>query len=84
MVVKGFRFQPAQLTVDVGDTVTWQQQDNTTHTLTAGNPSSPSGQFDHQEFGRGEEFAFTFERSGEFPYFCSIHPEGMRGTVKVQ
>jgi plastocyanin len=83
VLVKGFRFQPAELAVDVGDTVTWQQQDNTTHTVTAGTPGSESGLFDHRGFGRGDDFSFTFDRVGEFPYFCAIHPEGMRGTVEV-
>ena len=84
VLVKGFRFQPTQLAVGVGDTVTWQQQDNTTHTITAGRPGSPSGEFDHRGFDQGDEFAFTFEQPGEFRYFCAIHPEGMRGTVTVE
>lgn len=83
VLVKGFRFQPRSASVAVGETITWTQTDNTIHTITAGTPGRPSGAFDHQDFGQGESFSFTFERAGDFPYFCSIHPEGMRGEVKV-
>jgi plastocyanin len=83
VLVRGFRFQPARLAVDVDSTVTWQQQDDTTHTVTAGTPASESGLFDHRGFGQGDTFSFTFDRTGAFSYFCSIHPEAMRGTVEV-
>ncbi len=82
VLVKGFRFQPDQIEVATGDAVIWRQQDNTTHTITAGKPSEQSGLFDH-EVGKGEEFSFTFDEAGSFSYFCRIHPEGMRGTVEV-
>ncbi len=84
VLVKGFRFQPKEITVAVGSSVTWKQQDNTLHTLTAGTPGKESGVFDHRDFGQGNEFSFTFEESGTFPYFCANHPEGMRGTVRVR
>jgi plastocyanin len=82
--VSGFRFQPKQVTVAAGEPVTWKQQDDTTHTITTGTPNDPTGQFDHRDFGRGETFAFTFEQAGTVPYFCAIHPEGMRGTVEIE
>lgn len=84
VLVKGFRFQPARATVAAGGTVTWKQQDNTTHTITAGVPGRPLGTFDRRDFGRGDEFSFTFEKTGRFSYFCRRHPEGMRGSVDVE
>jgi plastocyanin len=84
VLVKGFRFQPKEISVPVGGTVTWSQEDNTVHTVTSGTPNDETGLFDHEDFGQGETFSFTFERAGTFPYFCMNHPEGMRGTVTVE
>jgi plastocyanin len=84
VLVKGFRFQPKQITVSVGGTVTWVQEDNTVHTITSGTPNDQTGLFDNKEFAQGEEFSFSFERAGTYPYFCRNHPEGMRGTVTVE
>lgn len=84
VLVKGFRFQPKQISVSAGDKVRWSQEDNTVHTITSGSPNDQTGLFDHADFGQGAEFSFTFDRAGTYPYFCRNHPEGMRGTVIVE
>jgi plastocyanin len=84
VLVKGFRFQPKRLTVPVGGTATWSQEDNTLHTITSGTPNDETGLFDHEDFGQGERFSFTFESAGTYAYFCMNHPEGMRGSVTVE
>jgi plastocyanin len=83
VLVKGFRFQPAAITIRAGSSVEWTQTDNTTHTITSGTPGSPDGTFDHRDFGQDEKFMHAFEEVGTHPYFCNIH-NSMKGTVTVE
>jgi plastocyanin len=71
-------FVPATLTVQMGDTVTWVNQDAPQHDVVADH-----GEFTSQPFDKGQSFTFTFAKAGTYPYHCSIHP-GMTGTVIVQ
>jgi plastocyanin len=75
--IKGFAFNPAQISVKVGDTVTWTNNDDTTHTVTASDGSFDSGNLD-----TGKTFSQTFTTAGTFSYICSIHT-GMKATVTV-
>jgi plastocyanin len=67
--------------IEVGDTVTWINNDSSPHTVTTTSSSSNSN-FDSDVLRRGETFSFTFDREGEYPYFCTLHPS-MVGTVVV-
>jgi plastocyanin len=80
--IKTFQFQPKAIEVHAGATVTWTNQDNIDHTVTSGTPESPDGAFASASFGKGKSFTATFERPGEYAYFCSKH-KSMHGTVKV-
>jgi len=71
-------YQPATVTVAVGGTVTWVNNDNIAHTATAN-----SRAFDTGTINPGASASRTFSTAGSFPYLCSIHP-GMVGTVNVQ
>jgi plastocyanin len=75
--VKGFAFSPPQLSVRVGDKVTWRFADSATHTVTA-----DDGSFDSGGHSSGETFDHTFETAGTFSYHCTIHGS-MKGTVAV-
>ena len=75
--------------VNVGDTVTWINDDFTTHTATSGDPGSGStgifgGSEDSPEIigPEGDTQSYTFDEAGEFPYYCTLHPS-MVGTVVV-
>jgi plastocyanin len=68
---------PNPVEVKVGETVTWVNDDSDRHTVT-----SKDGIFDSGMMGKGQSFRFTFDKEGEYPYFCSPHP-GMVGTVVV-
>lgn len=77
-------FVPAEVTVDVGGEVTWSNDDTAGHTVTSGTlDNGPDGVFDSQLFMAGKTFSQKFEETGEFPYFCVVHP-WMTGTVIVQ
>ncbi len=77
---------PADVTVDVGGTVTWSNDDSAAHTVTSGDldvdPDDVGGAFDSQLFMANTEFSVTFDEEGVFPYFCMVHP-WMVGTVTV-
>ncbi len=69
-------FSPNPVEVKVGETVTWINDDGR-HTVT-----SKDGVFDSGMMGKGQSFSFTFDKAGEYPYFCEPHPS-MVGTVVV-
>ena len=86
----GTTFQPADVTIHVGDTVTWTvtQTVGAAHSVTSGNPSdaNPGTVFDSGVSLRnnGNTYSHTFATAGTFPFFCTVHPTTMRGTVIVQ
>ncbi len=77
VAIRGFAFQPNTITVPVGTTVRWTNQDSVSHTTTSNDRVWDSG-----TLRQGQSFSFTFTKPGTFPYFCAIHP-GMTGTVVV-
>jgi plastocyanin len=78
VIVKNLAFNPASVTVAVGSTVTWQNQDQTTHTVVA-----DDGSFKSPDLGSGKTFSYTFRTAGTFTYVCGIHPT-MKGIVVVR
>jgi plastocyanin len=76
--IVNFAYSPSSVTINVGDSVTWTNNDDVAHTATAND-----GSFDTGSFGSGQSRAVTFNAAGSFPYRCSIHPQ-MIGTVVVQ
>ncbi|HWG08269.1 MAG TPA: cupredoxin family copper-binding protein [Solirubrobacteraceae bacterium] len=70
-------YQPAELTVEAGHTVTWRNDAFSQHTVTAA-----GGEFDSGPLSPGESFAVTFNTPGTFAYACTIHPS-MKGEVTV-
>lgn len=77
VTIQGFAFDPASITVKAGDTVTWTNQDNAAHTVTADDNSWTS-----PTIAKGETYSHTFTTAGTVAYHCSIHPT-MKATVVV-
>ncbi len=74
---------PSVVNVNIGDTVTWSNDDTAAHTVTSGTAGGgPDGNFDSSLFMAGTTFSWTADKSGEFPYVCMVHP-WMVGTVIV-
>ena len=74
---------PAEVTISVGETITWSNDDTAAHTVTSGTPDSgPDAIFDSSLFMAGTTFEHTFNDAGEYPYFCMVHP-WMVGKVTV-
>ncbi len=75
---------PSEITVDIGGEVMWSNEDSASHTVTSGTPKDgPDGTIDSGLILSGQTFSHKFEESGEFPYFCLVHP-WMKGTVIAQ
>lgn len=79
-----FTFSPSSVTIQRGDTVEWDWEDDH-HTTTSGTPGSPNGLWDSGLLNDGASFSHTFNTAGSFPYFCTPHGAccGMTGTVTV-
>ena len=73
---------PYELSVAVGTTVTWINDDIAAHTVTSGNFPEHDGLFDSSIFLSGETFEITFNDAGTFDYYCFVHP-WMAGIVNV-
>jgi plastocyanin len=76
--IDNFSFGPGTLTVPVGTTVTWTNRDDIPHTVL-----STEGAFKSKVLDTDDKFSFTFNKPGEYSYFCSVHPK-MTGKVVVQ
>ena len=76
-------YTPADIKVKAGDTVKWINIDTAAHTVTGGSPANgPSGVFDSSLVMANADYAFTFEKTGSYKYFCMVHP-WMVGSVSV-
>jgi plastocyanin len=76
-MVKSYRFDPKTIEIEAGQTVTWTNDDNFTHTVEV------EGQ-DDNEVGKGESVEITFDEPGTYDYVCTLHSKDMDGTVIVK
>ena len=77
VTIDNFTFEPAQLTVKIGTTVTWKNRDDIPHLVVS------AGKFRSKTLDTDDSFSFTFTAPGDYSYFCSLHPH-MTGTIKVE
>jgi len=80
VAIKGYAFSPKALTVAVGDTVTWTNEDSAPHTVTV---TSGPEKFDSGTLQQGESFSYTFTKAGTYDYYCAVHPD-MTASVTVR
>jgi amicyanin len=76
--IDNFTFDPPQLTVKSGATVTWTNHDDIPHTVVA-----KEHQFRSTALDSDDKYTFTFTTPGVYEYFCSLHPH-MVGKIVVQ
>ena len=74
VIVEDIAFQQDSVTVTAGTPVTWDNRDGVAHTVTSGEPGSPTGVFDEPLPANGE-VSITVEEPGTYAYFCEIHPQ---------
>ena len=76
--IKAMKFVPAELTIKPGQTVTWTNDDDRDHTVTADDNKS----FKSGNIKPGDTFEQKFPKPGKYPYACSYHPR-MKAVVIV-
>jgi amicyanin len=75
--VKNMAFQPKELTISAGDTVTWTNDDPVMHDVDiAGIGKSP-------DLSKGGTYSRTFNEPGTYSYDCDFHPY-MTGKIIVK
>ena len=80
-------FVPEILSVTKGTTVHWSNNDTTLHTVTSGTPENidvdAGTEFDSSFIPAGKTFEHTFNETGVFDYFCTLHPY-MKAEIDVK
>ncbi len=75
--IDNFTFKPDTLTVRVGTTVVWENNDDIPHSIV-----ETTGKFHSAALDTEDKFSFTFNQAGTFSYFCGLHPH-MTGKIVV-
>ena len=76
VIIENYKYQPSEITIQTGETVSWINRDSVRHTATG-------DAFDTGLLGKGKASSITFEEAGTFDYICTPHPY-MEGTVIVE
>jgi plastocyanin len=79
VTIKDYTYKPAAITVPVGTTVKFTNQDSTPHTAT----SKESDVFESGPIEPGKTGTIKLEKAGTFTYYCVFHPF-MKGTITVE
>lgn len=77
IVIKNFQFEPANLQVKAGETITVRNDDDVDHTVTASDKS-----FDTGPLKQGQTATITVPKAGTYGYVCSLHTY-MTGVIQV-
>lgn len=77
VAIQGMKFAPADLSVAVGDTVTFTNMDSAPHT-----GSAKDGSFDTGKLSKGKSATVTISAAGDHAYFCKIHT-AMKGVIRA-
>ena len=75
IAVRDFEFSPTEVDAKAGDTVTWENEGEETHTVKGDG-------FFSRAMNTGDTFEHKFDKKGSYDYVCTLHPQ-MRGTVVV-
>lgn len=77
--IVNYMYDPAVVTVSAGDRVTFVNEDQQAHTVTASDGKS----FESDPIDYQQSWTYTFSKAGTFEYYCEPHPY-MKGTVIVK
>jgi plastocyanin len=83
VVIRGFKFEPATVTVRAGEIVEWKNEDIVPHTVTADAEVAHKPVFDSGTIGTGAAWRYVAQKKGTYNYTCDYHPN-MTGKLIVQ
>jgi amicyanin len=69
IAIQNFAYQPTNVSIKVGATLTWTNKDSAPHTVTFRNGMKDSGML-----RQGQSFSYTFTAAGTYAYYCAYHP----------
>ena len=75
-------YTPRSAFVKVNTPIAWINNDSVAHSVTSGDPVTGPGEFDSGMLLPGQRFEYSFNKKGDFTYYCSLHPY-MQGMVRV-
>ncbi|MFB5622277.1 MAG: plastocyanin/azurin family copper-binding protein [Candidatus Nitrosomaritimum yanchengensis] len=75
-------YVPSEIMITKGESVTWVNEDAAFHSVTSGFYNAPTGLFDSGYLDPYQSFSFTFDETGTYDYYCTLHP-WMEGQVIV-
>jgi plastocyanin len=81
--IKDFLYDPEAVTISLGTTITFTNEDSAPHTATSGSSPNADSVFETGTLKKGESKAVTVTKAGTVAYYCAIHPF-MKGTVVVK
>ncbi len=83
--MRSIAFDPPEITINAGESVTWTNMDIVPHTATSGSPGDDDlgSIFQSSRLPNGGTFTHTFDEPGEFIYFCEEHPGIMRDAKVI-
>ena len=74
---------PSLIVIEKGKQVTWVNEDSAFHSITSGYYDTPTDLFDSGHLDPFESYTLTFDETGTYDYFCTLHP-WMKGQVIVE
>ena len=74
---------PSLIVIEKGKQVTWVNEDSAFHSITSGFYDTPTDLFDSGHLDPFESYSLTFDETGTYDYFCTLHP-WMKGQVVVE
>lgn len=79
VVMQDIAFSPKELTVKVGETVTWRNRESIEHNVVADSVPGLKSEL----LGEDDTFEYVPKEAGTIAYVCTVHP-GMEGTLTVE
>jgi plastocyanin len=74
---------PSVIVIEKGKQITWVNEDSAFHSITSGYYGTPTELFDSGHLDPFESYTLTFDETGTYDYFCTLHP-WMKGQVIVE